>query len=193
MTSLSKATEGRIVNDLDDLHSDDLGTCGMIREERIGEHIMTHVEDCADPKSLSIILRGGTNHVVEEIERAFDDAVGVVSLVLNSPQIVSGGGSVHAVLSRDLRQYAGAVGGRKQMAVLAFADALEVIPSTLAENAGIDPVDAMIELRQAHSSGYENADASKCHYGIYISDEEDNASVVADMLSLQVVEPKKVI
>ena len=79
------------------------------------------------------------------------------------------------------------------MAVLAFADALEVIPSTLAENAGIDPVDAMIALRQAHSSGYENADASKCHYGIYISDEEDNASVVADMLSLQVVEPKKVI
>ena len=109
---------------------------------------MVFITGCEQAKAVSVLLRGGTEHVVDEIRRAFDDAIGVVSVAYEDGQVLTGGGSVMAAVSRDLRSYAEGVGGREQMAIEAFAGALEVIPRTLAENAGLDPVNTIIALRK---------------------------------------------
>ena len=114
---------------------------------------MVFITGCKQAKAVSVLLRGGTEHVVDEIRRAFDDAIGVVSVAHEDGKVLTGGGSVLAAVSRDLRSYAEGVGGREQMAIEAFAGALEVIPRTLAENAGLDPVNTIIALRKAHSEG----------------------------------------
>ncbi|MDP6869308.1 MAG: thermosome subunit beta [Candidatus Poseidoniaceae archaeon] len=181
MEALSKATSGRIVTNIDDLNSEDLGNAAKVEERRIGESDMTFITGCPEAKSVSVLLRGGTEHVVDEIRRAFDDAVGVVSVAWEDGAVLTGGGSVLAALSRDLRSYAESVGGREQMAIEAFASALEIIPRTLAENAGLDPVTTIIQLRKAH------ADGSK-YSGINVED-----GGVMDMFEANVLEPQRVV
>mgnify|MGYP003309542874 FL=1 len=181
MEALSKATSGRIVTNLDDLTSDDLGHAAKVEERKIGESDMTFITGCPEAKSVSVLLRGGTEHVVDEIRRAFDDAVGVVSVAWEDGAVLTGGGSVLAALSRDLRTYAETVGGREQMAIEAFASALEIIPRTLAENAGLDPVTTLNELRKAHADGHSHAGINVYEGG------------VVDMKEANVVEPMRVV
>ena len=181
MEALSKATSGNIVTNLDDLTKDDLGHAERVEEKKIGESEMTFITGCPEAKSVSVLLRGGTEHVVDEIRRAFDDAVGVVSVAWEDGAVLTGGGSVLAALSRDLRTYAETVGGREQMAIEAFASALEIIPRTLAENAGLDPVTTLIELRKAHADG-------QTHAGINVYE-----GGVVDMKEANVVEPMRVV
>jgi|TARA_A100001388_G_C28774108_1_gene505968 thermosome len=181
MEALSKATSGSIVTNLDDLTKDDLGHAERVEEKKIGESEMTFITGCPEAKSVSVLLRGGTEHVVDEIRRAFDDAVGVVSVAWEDGAVLTGGGSVLAALSRDLRTYAETVGGREQMAIEAFASALEIVPRTLAENAGLDPVTTLIELRKAHADG-------QSHAGINVYE-----GGVVDMKEANVVEPMRVV
>lgn len=181
MEALSKATDGRIVTNIDDLSSNDLGAAAKVEERKIGESDMTFITGCNEAKSVSVLLRGGTEHVVDEIRRAFDDAVGVVSVAWEDGAVLTGGGSVLASLSRDLRAYAESVGGREQMAIEAFATALEIVPRTLAENAGLDPVTTIIELRKAHADG-------KKFSGINVED-----GGVMDMRAANVLEPQRVV
>ena len=181
MEALSKATAGRIVTNLDDLTADDLGHAAKVEERKIGESNMTFITGCPEAKSVSVLLRGGTEHVVDEIRRAFDDAVGVVSVAWEDGAVLTGGGSVLAALSRDLRTFAETIGGREQMAIEAFASALEIIPRTLAENAGLDPVTTLIELRKAHADG-------QSHAGINVYD-----GGVVDMKAANVLEPMRVV
>ena len=181
MEALSKATAGRIVTNIDDLSDEDLGHAAKVEERKIGESDMTFITGCPEAKSVSVLLRGGTEHVVDEIRRAFDDAVGVVSVAWEDGAVLTGGGSVLAALSRDLRTYAETVGGREQMAIEAFASALEIIPRTLAENAGLDPVTTLIELRKAHADG-------QSHAGINVYE-----GGVVDMKQANVVEPMRVV
>jgi len=181
MEALSKATAGRIVTNIDDLSDEDLGHAAKVEERKIGESDMTFITGCPEAKSVSVLLRGGTEHVVDEIRRAFDDAVGVVSVAWEDGAVLTGGRSVLAALSRDLRTYAETVGGREQMAIEAFASALEIIPRTLAENAGLDPVTTLIELRKAHADG-------QSHAGINVYE-----GGVVDMKQANVVEPMRVV
>lgn len=181
MEALSKATNGRIVTNIDDLSSEDLGAAAKVDERKIGESDMTFITGCPEAKSVSVLLRGGTEHVVDEIRRAFDDGVGVVSVAWEDGSVLTGGGSVLASLSRDLRSYAESVGGREQMAIEAFASALEIIPRTLAENAGLDPVTTIIELRKAHADG-------KQYSGINVEE-----GGVMDMRAANVLEPQRVV
>ena len=181
MEALSKATSGKIVTNLDDLSAEDLGHAEKVEEKKIGESEMTFITGCPEAKSVSVLLRGGTEHVVDEIRRAFDDAVGVVSVAWEDGAVLTGGGSVLAALSRDLRTFAETVGGREQMAIEAFASALEIIPRTLAENAGLDPVTTLIELRKAHADGQSNAGINVYEGG------------VVDMREANVLEPIRVV
>ena len=181
MEALSKATGGRIVTNIDDLSLDDLGAASKVEERKIGESDMVFVTGCPQAKSVSVLLRGGTEHVVDEIRRAFADAMGVVAVAHEDGEILTGGGSVVAAISRDLRSYAEGIGGREQMAIEAFSGALEVIPRTLAENAGLDPVNTIIDLRKAHSEG-------KSHYGVNVYE-----GGVADMNEGRVFEPSRVV
>ena len=181
MEALSKATGGRVVTNIDDLTHEDLGTAAKVEERKIGESDMTFITGCPKAKSVSVLLRGGTEHVVDEIRRAFDDAVGVVSVAWEDGAVLTGGGSVLAALSRDLRSYAESIGGREQMAIEAFASALEIIPRTLAENAGLDPVTTIIELRKSHADG-------KVHSGINVEE-----GGVMDMFEANVLEPQRVV
>ena len=181
MEALSKATGGRIVTNIDDLTSEDLGAAAKVEERKIGETDMTFLTGCPEAKSVSVLLRGGTEHVVDEIRRAFDDAVGVVSVAWEDGAVLTGGGSVLAALSRDLRAYAESIGGREQMAIEAFASALEIIPRTLAENAGLDPVTTIIELRKSHADG-------NAFSGINVED-----GGVMDMRAANVLEPQRVV
>ena len=181
MEALSKATGGRIVTNMDDLTGDDLGQAARVEERKIGESDMTFITGCPEAKSVSVLLRGGTDHVVDEIRRAFDDAVGVVSVAWEDGAVLTGGGSVLAALSRDLRTYAETIGGREQMAIEAFASALEIIPRTLAENAGLDPVTTIIALRKAHADGASHAGINVYEGG------------VVDMQAGNVLEPLRVV
>jgi len=181
MEALSKATGGRIITNMDDLSGEDLGQAARVEERKIGESDMTFITGCPEAKSVSVLLRGGTEHVVDEIRRAFDDAVGVVSVAWEDGAVLTGGGSVLAALSRDLRTYAETIGGREQMAIEAFASALEIIPRTLAENAGLDPVTTIIALRKAHADG-------DSHAGINVYE-----GGVVDMQTANVLEPVRVV
>jgi len=181
MEALAKATSARIVTNIDDLSSEDLGEAAKVEERKIGESDMIFLTGCPKAKSVSVLLRGGTEHVVDEIRRAFDDAIGVVSVAREDGAVLTGGGSVLASLSRDLRAYAEGIGGREQMAIEAFAGALEVIPRTLAENAGLDPVNTIIAVRKAHAEG-------KSTYGVNVYE-----GGVMDMLEANVLEPVRVV
>ena len=153
LEKLSQATGANILTSLDNIEETDLGQAGKVEHKNIGGDQMTFVSDCPEAKSVSILVRGGTEHVVDEIERAIEDAIGSVSSALQNGQVVGGGGATEVELAQELRDYADSVGGREQLAINAFADSLEVLPRTLAENAGYDPIDTLVDLRNKHDQG----------------------------------------
>jgi len=150
MEKLGRATGGKIITNLDDLKPADLGKAGNVEEQKIGDDKMVFIKDCKDPRSVSILIRAGLERLVDEAERALKDALSVVADVAHKPKVVTGGGAVEAELAKKLRDYATKVGGREQLAIEAFAETLEMVPKTLAENAGFDPIDIMVALRSAH-------------------------------------------
>ena len=150
MEKLGRATGGKIITNLDDLKADDLGKAGSAEERKIGDDKMVFIQGCKDPRSVSILIRAGLERLVDEAERALKDALSVVADVVQKPKVVTGGGAAEAELAKRLKQYATKVGGREQLAIEAFADTLEMIPKTLAENAGLDPIDTLVALRTAH-------------------------------------------
>jgi len=153
MKALSRATGGRIVSNIDDITEDDLGFAGSVAQKDVAGDERIFVEDVEDAKAVTMILRGGTEHVADEVERAIEDSLGVVSVTLEDGQVLPGGGAPEAHLALELRDFADSVGGREQLAVEAFADAIDVVPRTLAENAGLDPIDSLVDLRSQHDSG----------------------------------------
>ncbi|MGK0208769.1 MAG: thermosome [Patescibacteria group bacterium] len=157
MQALSKATGARIISKLDELEDTDLGDAERVEEIKYGDDAMTYVTGCPNPKALTILIRGGTNHVIDEIERALEDALGDLSAIIKNPQVVAGGGAIEMELARQLNHFAQTLRGREQLAVEEFAKALEFIPITLAENAGLDPIDVLTELKAAHEEGQNHA------------------------------------
>lgn len=176
LTRLSKATGARSVTNLDDLSVKDLGFAGLVEERKVEQDKWVFIEGCKNPKAVTILVRGGSQRVVDEAERSLHDAIMVVKDVLEEPAIVAGGGAPEADVASKLRDYATKLPGREQLAVLKYADALESIPLTLAENAGMDIIDVQVELRAKHSQG-------KVWFGI-----NARTGKVADMLN-EVVEP----
>jgi len=157
MEKLAKATGGKIATKLDELTKDDLGNAKLVYEKKIGDDQMTFVTGCKNPKAVSILIRGGTEHVVDEVERSLEDAVSVAAVTIEDGKVIYGGGAAATEIAFGLRDYASTVGGREQMAIEAFADAVEVVPRTLSENAGLDPIDTLIELRKEHKKGNKTA------------------------------------
>ena len=151
MDKLARATNGKVISSLDDLNESDLGNAGTVEEIKVGDEYFTYVKDCKNPKSVTLLVRGGTEHVVAEIERAVKDAIGDVTASLKIGKIVAGAGSVEIEVAKQLRDYATKLSGKEQLAVLAFADSLEIIPRTLAENSGIDPIDMLTDLKASHN------------------------------------------
>lgn len=180
MKKLAKATGGKIVNNLDGLSQDDLGNAGKVDQQKIGNDDMTFIMECPQAKAVSIIVRGGTEHVIDEIERGLHDGLSVVASALEDGKVNTGGGSAAIEISQELREYATTVGGREQMAIEAFALAIEVIPRALAENAGLDQIETLISLRKAHKKGDKYA-------GLNL-----DTGKVADMHDANVIEPLRV-
>ncbi len=150
MEKLSRATGGRVSSNLNDLKTTDLGFAGLVEERKIGDDKMIFVEKCKDPHSVAILIRAGLERMVDEAERTLVDALSVISDVTENNKIVAGGGAIEIEIAKELRNYSTKVGGRQQLAVEAFADAVEAIPRTLAENGGLEAIDVLIELRQVH-------------------------------------------
>src|SRR5579875_2251574 len=153
MTKLAKATGGRIVTNLDDLTEKDLGSAQLVEERKVETDKWVFIEGCRNPKAVSILVRGGSQRVVDEAERSMHDALMVVKDVIEHPSVVVGGGAPEAELASELRKYANSLSGREQLAVQKYADALEAIPLTLAVNSGMDPIDTQVELRSKHGQG----------------------------------------
>lgn len=153
MDKLARATGARAISNLDDMNESDLGNAGLVEEKKVGDEMMTYVSMCKNPKSVTILVRGGTSHVVDEIKRAIDDSVGDLAAALKSGKVVAGAGASEVELARQLRKYAESLSGREQLAVQAFASAMEIIPRTLAENAGLDPIDVLTDLKSHHDKG----------------------------------------
>lgn len=155
--NLAKASGARIVTTVDDLSPKDLGFAKLVEERRVGKDKMVFVEGCKNPKSVTILIRGGTDRMVDEAERSLHDAKCVVRNVVQDPFLVAGGGAPEEEVATKLREFAKSFSGREQLAVLKFAEAIEEVPLTLAENSGLDPVDILVELRAAHSKGEKTA------------------------------------
>jgi len=153
MEKLAKATGGKIITNMDDMSTEDLGYANLVEERKIGDDKMTFVEGCKHPRAVTILIRGGTERIVDEAERSLHDALCVVRDVVEEPKIVAGGGAPELEVSRMLKKYAETLPGREQLAVKSFAEALEAIPITLTENAGLDPIDILSELRAKHEKG----------------------------------------
>ena len=177
MSKLSKATGARIVNNLDDFTSKDLGSADLVEERKVETDKWVFIEGCKNPKAVSILIRGGSQRVVDEADRSIHDALMVVKDVLENPVVVAGGGAPEAFVANELRQWSGNMEGRAQLAVLKFADALDTIPLALAVNAGMDPIDTMTTLRAKQSKGSKWT-------GIDVIN-----TVVTDMHKLNVIEP----
>ncbi|MCW4018101.1 MAG: thermosome subunit beta [Candidatus Bathyarchaeota archaeon] len=150
MEKLARATGGKVTSNIEDIKVTDLGTAGMVEERKIGDDKMIFVEKCKDPHSVAILIRAGLERMVDEAERAMTDSLSVVSDVVENSKIVAGGGAIEIEVAKELRKYANKVGGREQLSIEAFADAMEVIPRSLAENAGLEPIDILVSLRSAH-------------------------------------------
>ncbi|MCU4140709.1 MAG: Chaperonin GroEL [Methanophagales archaeon] len=157
MERLARATGGKIVNNIEELSEAELGHAGLVRERKIAGDRMVFVEECENPRSISIVVRGGEEHVVDEIERSLNDALKVASSILEDGKAVAGGGAVETELALRLKEFSTTLKGREQLAVEKFAEALEIIPRTLAENSGLDPIDKLVELKAAHEAGNKNA------------------------------------
>lgn len=151
MKKIAKATRANIVNNLKDLSGNDLGYAGKVEGKKVGDEEYTYIQDCKNPKAVTLLIRGGTEHVTSEIERAVTDAVGDVAAALKTGLVVGGAGAPEIELSMSMEKYANSLSGREQLAVMAFAKAMEVIPRTLVENAGLDPIDSMAEIKAAHT------------------------------------------
>lgn len=177
MEKLAKATGARFATNLEDLKSGDLGHAKLVEERKVSDDKMTFVEGCKNPKAVSILVRGGTERVVDEAERAIHDALCVVRDVIVDPHVVAGGGATESELARLLRARAQKLSGKEQLAFQAYAEALEIIPLTLAENAGMDPINALMEVRSKHQ-------AKQKWVGI-----DPFKGKVADLSKLEVYEP----
>ena len=177
MTKLEKATGGRMITNLDDLSEKDLGTAEVVQQKKIESDKWVFIEGCRNPLSVSILIRGGSQRVVDEVDRSLHDALMVVKDVIEKPEIVAGGGSPEAYIAAQLKEWADNFHGRKQLAIKKYAEALEVIPLTIAENAGMDPIDTMVSLRAKQSQGkkWTGIDARK--------------TTISDMLAIDIVEP----
>jgi thermosome len=182
MEKLARATNAKIMNNIFEITSGDLGEAGKVEEKKIGEDNMIFVSECADPKAVSILIRAGIEHVVDEAERMLHDALSVVKAAMEVPYVLPGGGASEIELAKRLRAYARSIGGREQLAIEIYANALEIIPKTLVENAGHNPVDLIVELRSKHESD------EGISFGINIeSGKPDN------MTQLGVIEPLSVL
>jgi len=168
MVKLAKATKGRVVTNIEDLTKEDLGTADLVEERKVETDKWIFIEGCRDPKAMTILIRGGSQRVVDEAERSMHDALMVAKDVIERPVIVAGGGAPEAYTAWKLREWANTLSGREQLAVFAFADALETIPVTLATNAGMDPIDTLIEIRSKQSQG--NKWAGVDVFGMKIAD-----------------------
>jgi thermosome len=153
MEKLAKATGGKIVTKLDDITSKDLGYAALVEERRIGDDKMTFIEGCKHPRAVTLLIRGGTNRMTAEAERSLHDALCVIKDILEEPKVVAGGSAPELEMARTLKMYAETLPGREQLAVKIFADALEAVAITLTENAGLDPIDILSELRSRHEKG----------------------------------------
>ena len=180
MEKLARATGGKLITNLDEVTLDDLGHAGLVEEKKVGGDNMIFVTGCDNPKAVTILLRGGTDHVVESINAALEDALRVVAVAIEDEKLVAGGGSPEVEVSLRLQEYAATLEGREQLAVKAYAEALEIIPRTLAENAGLDPIDMLMELRSQHEKGIKTA-------GLNVYEGK-----VVDMWEAFVVEPLRV-
>ncbi len=180
MEKLARATGANIVVNVKDISPSDLGEAGLVEERRVGEDKMVFIEDCKNPKAVSILVRGGSKQMIDEVERNLQDALSVVRDVVEDGTVAPGGGAVHAHLALRLREYANTLGGKEQIVVEKFAEALEVIPRALIENAGEDPVFLMADLRKAHTEG-------KISYGFDVFEGK-----VVDMSSKGIIEPTRV-
>ena len=174
---LAKATGARIITDLRDIKPEDLGEAELVEEKKVGDENMVFVRGCKNPKSVTILIRGGTEHVVDEVERSLKDAIKVCKAAIESGKVVAGGGAPEIEVSLRLKEWAPTLGGREQLAAEAFASAMEIIPRALAENAGLDPIDILVELRKAHEAG-------KTTYGVNVFEGK-----VVDMKEAGVLEP----
>ena len=177
MTKLAKATGGRITTNLDDITEKDLGHADLVQQKKIETDKWVFIEGCKNPHSVTILIRGGSQRVVDEVDRSIHDSLMVVKDVIETPSIVTGGGSAEAYLAGQLNEYADSFDGREQLAVKQYAEALESIPLTIAENAGMDPIDTIISLRAKQNSGKKGA-------GINARE-----SKIGDMNSLNILEP----
>jgi thermosome len=177
MYKLAKATNARVVTNIEELNANDLGYADLVEERKIETDKWVFIEGCKDPRAVTILIRGGSQRVVDEADRAIHDAIMVVKDVVENPSIVAGGGSIEAYIAKELRSWAATLPGREQLAAVKFADALETIPLTLAENAGMDPIDTMTELRSKQNKGSK-------WVGIDVRNTQ-----VADMYKLEVLEP----
>ena len=180
LEAIAKATGATVVGNVMELTEADLGTAGAIDEKQVGEDGMAFITGCKNPKAITIFARGGTEHVLEEVERALVDAIRVVGVAIEDGKVVAGAGAPEIELELRLMDFASSVGGREQLAIEKFAKAMEIIPWTLSENAGIDPIDSIIKLKNAHEK--KNAD------GKYFGIDLDSGEAV-DMLAKNVVEP----
>jgi len=179
MEKLSKATGANIVTNIEDLSPEDLGEAGVVSEKKISGEEMIFVEECKEPKAVTILVRGSTEHVVSEVERAIEDAIGVVAATVEDGKVVAGGGAPEIEIAKRLKDYADSISGREQLAVSAFAEALEIVPKTLAENAGLDSIDVLVDLRAAHEESP--------YMGIDVFDGK-----IVDMKEAGVIEPHRV-
>lgn len=176
---LARATGANVVTNLEDLTADDLGEAGIVEERKVSGEEMIFVEECGVAKSVTLFVRGSTKHIVDEIVRAIEDAIGVVAATVEDDKVVAGGGAPEIAMAKKLKDYADSISGREQLAVNAFAEALEIVPKTLAENAGLDSIDSLVDLRAAH----ENSAVM----GLDVF-----TGKVADMKEAGVIEPKRV-
>jgi thermosome len=181
MEKLAKATGGTILASTKDITPETLGEAKLVEEVKIGDDKLVYVRDCKDPRAVTVVVRGGSEHVVDEAERSFHDALCVVRNAVEDHKIVAGGGSPEAETAKQLREYAVKVGGREQLAIEAYAEALEAIPLTIAENAGLDPIDIMVELRSTHS------DPANKWFGVQV-----RTGKIADMYADKIIEPLRV-
>lgn len=180
MEKLAKATGGKIVSNLSELTPSELGQAEIVEEIKHGEDAFTYVRGCRNPKAVTILIHGGTSHIIDEIERAFRDGLGVVASSIKTQLVVPGGGAIEMELSKRLRTFAHSLSGREQLAVDEFASALEFIPITLAENAGLDPIDIITELKSKHDAGERTA-------GLNLFNNK-----IENVLEAKIVEPLKI-